>query len=211
MAILDISIPLQNGVVVWPGDRPLELRRLRHLERDGANVSELCLSSHTGTHVDPALHFVAGGRTADELPLDVLNGTADVADCSHVEQVITAADLEAAALPADCRRLLLRTRNSRFWAEEPPRFHEDYVGISADAAEWVVRRGIQLVGIDYLSIEPFRMPGHPVHRTLLGANVVVLETLDLSAVAAGRYQLLCLPLRVAGGDGAPTRAALAPL
>ena len=211
MAVIDISIPLQNGVVVWPGDRPLELRRLRNLEQDGANVSELCLSSHTGTHVDPSLHFVAGGRTVDQLPLDILNGPADVADLTHVEQVITAADLEAAALPADCRRLLLRTRNSRWWAEDPHTFHKDYVGISADAAAWVVRRGIQLVGIDYLSIEPFRMPGHPVHHTLLGANVIVLETLDLSAVAAGRYQLLCLPLRIAGGDGGPARAALATL
>lgn len=211
MAVIDISVPLQNGLVVWPGDRPVEVRRLRTLERDGANVSEICLSSHTGTHLDPARHFVAGGPTVDQLPLDVLNGPADVADFSYVERVITAADLEAARLPADCRRLLLRTRNSRFWAEEPHLFHEDYVGLSADGAEWIVRRGVQLVGIDYLSIEPYRTPGHPVHRALLGAGVIVLETLNLAQVAAGRYQLLCLPLRITEGDGAPARAALATL
>lgn len=211
MSIIDISVPLQNGLVVWPNDRPLEVRRLRSLEHDKANVSEICISSHSGTHVDPARHFLADGRTVDQLPLDILNGPADVADFCHVERMVTAADLDAAALPADCRRLLLRTTNSRFWAEEGRTFRTDYVGLSPDGAEWIVRRGIQLVGIDYLSVEPYRLPGHPVHKTLLQADVILLETLNLSAVSPGRYQLICLPLLIAGGDGAPARAALATL
>lgn len=208
MTSIDISVPLQSGMLVWPGDRPVEVRRVKTLERDGVNLSELCLGSHAGTHVDASLHFVAGGRTVDQLPLDVLTGPADVADLSGVEAAITPADLEAAHLPADCRRLLLRTRNSLYWERAADTFHEDYVALSADAAEWVVQRGIQLVGIDYLSIEPYHLPGHPVHRALLGAQVVVLETIDLSRVAAGRYHLSCLPLFVAGADGAPARAIL---
>lgn len=211
MHMIDISLPLRPGLVVWPGDRPVELRRLRSLEDDGANVSELCLSSHSGTHLDPSIHFVAGGRTADQLPLDVLIGPADVADLSAVERLITPADLEAARLPDDCQRLLLRTRNSLYWQRADDTFHPDYVALSAEGADWVLQRGIRLVGIDYLSIEPYKLPGHPVHQTLLQANVVVVETLNLAGVAAGRYQLYCLPLLIAGADGAPARAVLATL
>ncbi|HOR01628.1 MAG TPA: cyclase family protein [Anaerolineae bacterium] len=211
MHIIDISVALQHGLVVWPRERPLDVQRVSHVETGGANVSELCLSSHTGTHVDPPLHFVAGGRPVDQLPLDVLVGPADVLDLTHVSAAITAADLETARLPADCRRLLLHTRNSQHWERADTAFDEGYVGLAADAAAWVVARGIQLVGIDYLSIEPFNLPGHPVHHTLLQAQVVILETLNLTGVAAGRYQLLCLPLRIAGGDGAPARAVLATL
>lgn len=208
MTIIDISVPLRSSMVVWPGDRPVEVRRAKSLEEHGANISELCLGSHAGTHLDASLHFVAGGRTVDQLPLGVLTGPADVADLSGVESVITPRDLEAAALPADCRRLLLRTRNSLYWERAADVFHEDYVALSADAADWVVRRGIQLVGIDYLSIEPYHSQGHPVHRALLGAQVIIVETIDLSRVAAGRYQLSCLPLLIAGADGAPARAIL---
>lgn len=207
MSIIDISVPLQNGIVVWPGDVPLSLERRRFLERDGANVSVLNLSLHTGTHVDPPLHFVAGGATVDQLPLDALIGPADVIDLSGLD-LITAADLERQELPADCQRLLLRTRNSEYWARGDTVFHEDYVALSSDAAQWVVDRGLRLVGIDYLSIEPFRLPGHPIHQTLLRAGVVALETINLADVRPGRYQLVCLPLRIAGGDGSPARAVL---
>ncbi len=208
MHIIDISVPLRSGMVVWPGDPPLQVRPLSSLAKGGSNVSQLCLSNHTGTHVDPPLHFIAGGRTADQLPLAVLNGPADVIDLSGVERLITAADLQAARLPADCRRLLLHTRNSLHWERADDSFHEDYVALSADGADWVVQHGIELVGIDYLSIEPYNLPGHPVHHTLLEAGVVVLETINLAGVAAGRYNLSCLPLLLAGGDGAPARAVL---
>lgn len=207
MHLIDISVPLHNGMVVWPGDQPLSLERMRFLERDGANVSRLSLSLHTGTHVDPPAHFVRGGRTVDDLPLDVLVGPADVIDLSGVER-IAAADLEASPIPADCRRLLLRTRNSRYWALRDTAFHPDYVALLPDAAQWVIDRGIQLVGIDYLSIEARGLPGHPVHQALLEAGVIIVETLNLTCAAPGRYQLACVPLRIAGGDGAPARALL---
>ncbi len=208
MSYIDISVPLRIGQVVWPSDPPLSIERRRFLERDGANVSQLCMSLHSGTHVDPPIHFVAGGRTADRLSLDALNGPCDVVDLPDVAR-ITAADLERQHLPADCRRLLLRTRNSAYWTRGDTVFHEDYVALAPDGAHWVVERGIRLVGIDYLSIEPYHLPGHPVHTTLLAAGVISLETLNLSAVTPGRYRLLCLPLLVEGGDGAPTRAVLA--
>lgn len=207
MSVIDISVPLHNSQVVWPSEPPVHVERKRTIERDGANVSELCMSLHSGTHVDPPLHFVAGGRPADQLALDVLVGPADVVDLADLAR-ISAADLEARGLPADCRRVLLRTRNSQYWAQGDTTFHPDYVGLAEDAARWVVDRGIRLVGIDYLSVEPYRLPGHPVHRILLGAGVICLETINLSAVASGRYQLLCLPLLIAGGDGAPARAVL---
>lgn len=207
MSYIDISVPLRIGQVVWPSDPPLSIERRRFLERDGANVSQLCMSLHSGTHVDPPIHFVAGGRTADRLSLDALNGPCDVVDLPDVAR-ITAADLERQHLPADCRRLLLRTRNSAYWTRGDTVFHEDYVALAPDGAHWVVERGIRLVGIDYLSIEARGAPGHAVHRTLLGAGVVVVETLNLAAAAPGRYQLVCLPLFIPGGEAAPARALL---
>ncbi|MDI7274392.1 MAG: cyclase family protein [Anaerolineae bacterium] len=207
MPIIDISIPLSNSLVVWPSDPPLQVERRRFLERDGANVSQIVAGLHTGTHVDPPLHFIPGGATADQLPLEVLIGPADVVEFL-TEERIGAADLEAKGIPEDCQRLLLRTRNSLYWARGEAVFHPDYVGITTDAAAWIVERRIRLVGIDYLAIEPYKTPGHPVHRALLGAQVVILETIDLSAVTPGRYQLVCLPLRISGGDGAPARAVL---
>lgn len=207
MRVIDISVALRNGLVVWPSDAPVRIERKSFVERNGANVTEISLSSHTGTHVDPPLHFIAGGRSIDQLPPDLWVGPADVADFPGVER-ITAADLEHAGLPTDCRRLLLRTRNSQYWRQDDTTFHQDYAGISEDAAHWIVERGIRLIGIDYLSIEPYKMPGHPVHHTLLGAGLAILETINLSAVAPGRYQLICLPLLIAGGDGAPARALL---
>jgi len=207
MKIIDISVPLRQGMVVWPGDRPVEIRRLKSDEEGRSNVSELCLSDHTGTHVDPPLHYVPGGRPIDELPLDPFLGSADVVDFPGVDS-ITAADLERRGIPGDCRRLLLRTRNSDYWARGDNEFHKDYVSLSLDGAEWVVRRGVLLVGIDYLSIAPYGAQGAAVHRALLGAGVIALETVNLSGVSPGRYQLACLPLLIAGGDGAPTRAVL---
>ena len=207
MSIIDISVPLSSNLIVWPGDPPVRVEQRRFLEPDGANVSDLCLSLHSGTHVDPPLHFVAGAPAVDRLSLDALVGPAEVADFSTVD-LVTAADLESKGLPTDCRRLLLRTRNSYWWAAGDMAFHRDYVGISLDAARWIVDQGIRLVGIDYLSVEPYKLPGHPVHRALLEAQVIILETIDLSAVTPGRYHLTCLPLLVSGGDGGPARAVL---
>ena len=208
MSLIDISVPLNNSQVVWPSDPPIHVERKRFLERDGANVSQLSLSLHSGTHVDPPLHFVAGGRPNDQLDLEALVGPADVVAVPSAG-AITAADLRAASIPKDCTRLLLQTRNSAWWAAGDTQFHTDYVALAEDGAQWVVDHGLRLVGIDYLSIEPYKTPGHPIHRALLSAGVAVLETINLAGVVPGRYQLLCLPLLITGGDGAPARAVLA--
>jgi arylformamidase len=119
---------------------------------------------------------------------------------------ISAADLEAASIPREATRLLFKTPNSRFWDDDE--FHTDFVGLTGDGAQWLVARGFVLVGIDYLSIERFRSPEHEVHKTLLGANVVIVEGLDLRAVPPGVYTIACAPLKVVGADGAPARVFL---
>jgi arylformamidase len=166
---------------------------------DPADVSRLQLGTHTGTHVDPPAHFLPGGVTVDELPLDVLVGPAVVADLTGVPAIDPGA-LDGLDLPASTVRLLLKTGREAGVSA---------VGgaLTADGARWLVDRGVLLVGADTLSVEP-GTDAYPVHRLLLGAGVVIVEDLDLASVAAGPYQLVCLPLRIAGGDGAPARAVL---
>jgi arylformamidase len=192
--IIDISRPIGPDTPVWPGDPPVVVEPVARLEAgDPAGVSRLALGTHTGTHVDPPAHFIPGGATVDALALDVLVGPAVVADVIAAGPVDRAA-LESLALPDGTTRLLLKTG-------------ADCGALTADGAQWLVDRGVSLVGADTLSIEPETLD-YPVHRTLLGAGVVIVEGLDLRTVTPGPYQLVCLPLRIAGGDGAPARAVL---
>jgi arylformamidase len=172
---------------------------------DSANVSNLCLGSHTGTHVDAPQHFLQGAATVEALPLEALVGAADVLQLD-VDRDITAADLKVARLAPDARRLLLRTPNGRYWEENE--FHTDFIGLTVDAAAWVADRPFLLVGIDYLSIERFQSQDYAVHRLLLAAGIVIVEGLDLRGVAPGRYQMACAPLKVVGAEGAPARVFL---
>jgi arylformamidase len=207
--IIDISVGISPGLLTWPGDPPLEVRRTSSLEAgDAANVSEIRLGTHAGTHVDPPLHFLEGGPGADEIPLDVLVGDALVADLTGARAQIGPDELEALSLPEHVTRLLLRTSNTARWGGLPREFPEEYAALSPEGAEWMVSRGIRLVGTDFLSIEKRGTPGHPTHVTLLRSGVVIVEGLDLSGVEPGPYTLVCLPLKVVGGDGAPARAIL---
>lgn len=191
--IIDISRPIGPDTPVWPGDPPVVVEPVARV-RDGdpADVSRLGLGTHTGTHVDPPAHFFPGTGTVDALALDVLIGPVVVAQFSPGP--IDGAALEATALPAGSARLLLKTG-------------ADAGTVTPDGARWLVERGVRLVGADTLSIEP-ETDDYPVHRTLLGAGVVIVEGLDLAAVGPGSYQLVCLPLRIVDGDGAPARAVL---
>jgi arylformamidase len=157
--------------------------------------------------VDPPYHFIDDGATVDDLPLDVLIGDVLVADLRGIADPIGRDELDGLSLIDGTTRLLLRTDNSRFWAEARA-FPDGYVSLSSDGARWVVERGLRLIGIDFLSIEARGAPGHPTHRTLLEAGVVILEGLDLSRVEPGEYTLVCFPIKIADGDGAPTRAVL---
>ena len=191
--IIDISRPIGPDTPVWPGDPPVLIEPVARIEAgDPADVSRLVLGTHTGTHVDPPAHFLPGTGTVDVLPLDVLIGPAVVAHFPGGP--IDRAALESLSLPEGSTRLLLRTGG-------------DTGALTPDGARYLVERGVQLVGADTLSLEPDSRD-YPVHRILLGVNVVIVEGLDLSAVAPGSYQLVCLPLRIVGGDGAPARAVL---
>jgi arylformamidase len=208
MSWIDVSVPVASGMVVYEGDPQVRIERVSAIaDGDLADVSRVELGSHTGTHVDAPAHFLRGAPGADALPLDALIGPAVVVEAAGVEGDIDAAALGVLDLPADTERVLFRTRNARLW--ERGAFSPDYVGVAEDAARELVARGVRLVGIDYLSIAPSGDPA-PTHLTLLGAGVVVLEGLDLRAAEPGRYTLVCLPLRLAGADGAPARALLGP-
>ncbi|MBV9004673.1 MAG: cyclase family protein [Solirubrobacterales bacterium] len=206
---IDVSVPISDGMLHWPGNPPVSLRRVLAIEHgDGANVSELSLGVHTGTHVDAPMHFLPSGEDVRSLDLATVVGPARVV--AIVDPVsVTREELEAVR-PQPGERLLLRTVNSsRRWYEEP--FREEFVYVSADAARYLVECGVALVGVDYLSVGGFRVDGEATHHALLEAGVLVVEGLDLVHVEPGRYELVCLPLPLAGSDGAPARALLRPL
>ncbi|MGO8673155.1 MAG: cyclase family protein [Capsulimonadaceae bacterium] len=208
MKIHDISITTTSETVTWEGEeKGHTIEWLAEVGADSvASLSVQSFGSHTGTHLDAPRHFIEGGATVESLDLTALVGPADVAAIEG--DVVTAAALEAAALPADCRRLLLRTTNTSRGLIEHAEFHRDYVGIAPDAAVWIVDRGIRLVGIDYMSIGPYGPDNVKTHRILLGAGVVVVETLLLAGIEPGRYFLAALPPKIAGLEGTPCRAIL---
>jgi arylformamidase len=205
MPILDVSVPLDGRLPTWPGNPRFELAPVKRIA-DGAssNVSRLTLGTHSGTHIDAPWHMIDGAPTLDELPLAALVGPA------RVIAVDTGSAIEPRHVEADAlqgaTRVLFKTRNSEFWRSTE--FHSDFVFLSAPAAQALVEAGVQLVGVDYLSIEEYKKPGAPAHRTLLAARIVVVEGLDLSQAEPGVYELFCLPLRVTGADGAPARVLL---
>ncbi|TMF89677.1 MAG: cyclase family protein [Chloroflexi bacterium] len=207
MTVVDVTVPIRDAMTVYRGNPPVRIRPAMTLSKDGVNLSELCLGSHTGTHVDAPSHFIRGGAGADRLALDRFIGPAWVADLRRVKDGITADDLRKARIPAGSRRVLLRTSNSRWW--HPARaFRTDFVYLAPDGADWIVERGIDLVGIDYLSIEGYGIRGAPTHKRLLGAGIPILEGLDLFKVRSGRWQMAALPLRIVNGDAGLTRAVL---
>lgn len=207
MTIHDISLPISESLVVWPGDPPISITQVSHLDRgDHATVSRLEMGAHTGTHVDAPAHFVRGGAGVDTLDLDTLVGLALVAEARDAD-ALTADVLAELAIPLGAERVLFRTRNSDLWARGVQEFDKDFVAITEDGARWLIERSILLVGVDYLSVAPFGA-STPTHEMLLQAGCVVVEGLNLSGIRPGMYQLVCLPLKVEGADGAPTRAIL---
>jgi arylformamidase len=207
MTIYDISLAISESLVVWPGDPPVRITQPRHIDRgDRATVSRLEMSAHTGTHVDAPAHFVQGGAGVDALDLGALVGLALVAEAPDAD-TLTADVLAELAIPLGTERVLFRTRNSNLWAQGEREFREDFVAITEDGARWLIERGIRLVGVDYLSVGPFSALV-PTHEMLLQASIVLVEGLNLSGVRPGMYQLVCLPLKIVGADGAPARAIL---
>ncbi len=207
MTIRDISAPIHNGMHFWEGDPEPRVTRLQDHERgDEWTTSFLSICAHLGTHVDAPLHRVRGGGTVDAFDLETLVGRAYVAALPDVAHAITAEALDAAEIHVDAKRLLFKTRNGALWERDG--FQKDFVGLSESGAQWVVGRGIRLVGVDYLGADVYLTETAPAHDLLLKAGVIIVEGLQLSAVAAGWYTLVCLPIKVQGADGAPARAIL---
>ena len=208
--IYDVSVPLSSALPTYPGDPGIQINDWSKLANgDGANVSALNFGAHTGTHVDAPAHFIEGARKVDALCLDVLIGEADVV---HVPEELRVIDEEfvTANCAAGSERILFKTRNSAFWAGDFTDFRTDFTYLDVGAAQRLVQQGVRLIGIDYLSIEKFNSKDHEVHRVLLSQDVIILEGLNLTGVPAGKYELICLPLRLRShlGDGAPARAVL---
>lgn len=204
----DVSLPIAPAMPVWPGDPPIRIERVSSIKQGAEfNLSRLEMGTHTLTHVDAPRHFTEQGLPVDHLPLDILIGPALVVEPRPDGNLITATDLGQLGI-RNIQRLLIKTRNSDFWTGGPYDFEYDFVSLSKDAARWIVLNGIKLVGIDYLSIEAFDAREPEVHRTLLENGIIIVEGLNLSQVPEGRYQLICLPLKVRDGDGAPARVIL---
>jgi arylformamidase len=204
--IYDISVPIRSGGLVYPGNPEIEISLQQAVAKGaGANVSFVRFGSHTGTHADAARHFFDDGQTVDTIPLERLIGPALLLSFSDELRAVTAADLQKHDINGHTR-ILLRTRNSALLSQQ--QFVRDYTYLAPDGAQYLVDNGVELVGIDYLSIEQFHSGHHKTHRTLLERSVVILEGLDLSVPAPGEYELICLPLRIEGCDGAPARAVL---
>ena len=203
--LLDVSVLLAAGLPAYPGNPEFELQPIKRIAEGGSsNVSRLVMGTHTGTHVDAPKHFLDDGTTVDNLPLNLLIGRARVVEINH-RGGIGAKDFAAAGLREDLR-ILLKTPNSALWNSST--FHEDYAHVTEEGARYLVEQGVKVVGVDYLSVEQFRKPGAPAHRMLLSNGVIIIEGLNLAEAEAGMYEMYCLPLRVAGGDGAPARVVL---
>jgi arylformamidase len=210
MEIYDVSLPLSSATPTYPGDPGIEIKQWKALAHgDAANVSVLHFGLHSGTHVDAPAHFIEGGTKVDALPLEILVGEAEVVEVDEHIKVVDE-NFIAANCVRGSQRVLFKTRNSSFWNNPEEGFRVDYTYIDTAGARQLVNSGITLVGVDYLSVERFGTEHYETHRILLSNDIVILEGLDLRKVAAGLYELICLPLKVAGGsgDGAPARTIL---
>ncbi len=206
---IDISVPLYSGMVHWPDNPPVRLERVLDMDKgDVCHVSNLSLGVHTGTHMDAPFHFIREGEGIEALPLKASIGRARVLQIHNPER-ITVEELEPHQIRRG-ERVLFKTRNSPYaWNSDT--FVEDFVYLSQDAARYLAARQVRTVGVDYLSVGGFKVDGPETHQALLSAGVWVIEGLNLDAVEPGIYLLVCLPLKIMGGDGAPARAVVRPI
>jgi arylformamidase len=205
--IYDISLPVITNMPVWPGSQKFSLTWVKKEETDGVNESHISLNSHTGTHIDMPYHFMESGKRVGDILLNRLMGKAAVVEHFGAE-AIGIDFLSTVTLPAGCTKLLFKTRNSSCYSSGQDKFREDYIALSPAGAEWFVRNGIDLVGIDSLSIQSFTDKENLVHKMLLGNNIIILEGLCLRDVSRGVYELIVLPLNIPEAEAAPARAIL---
>jgi arylformamidase len=206
---IDVSIPLHTGMVCWPGNPAVEIERMLTIEGgDGCNVSRMSLGAHTGTHVDAPIHFLPEGIGVHAAPLEAMMGLARVIEIQDSVSIKVAELKTHHIQPGE--RILFKTLNSpRCWQTD--RFVDDFVYVSAAAAEYLASLPVQTVGVDYLSVGGFYADGQETHQALLSGGVWIIEGLNLTGVRPGNYQLICLPLRMTDADGAPARVLLSPI
>ncbi len=206
MKIYDVTLPIKNGMLVWPRDPGVNIDIKTTLEQHGARTSRFSFGSHTGTHIDAPNHFVKGTSGVDKIASEKLVGECLVVDLTNIQHPeITVGDIKNVRINRG-GRILFKTGNFKFLKKTI--FPDSYVSLSLEAAQWLVKKGVVLVGTDFLGIEKRKSPGHPVHTALLKAGIVIVEGLDLEKVPAGKYQIVCLPLRVVDADGSPARVIL---
>ena len=207
MNIYDVTLGIGTEMITWPGDPRVQIENISSISAGNSfNVSHLAMSVHTGTHVDAPHHIIDNGKTIDEIPISTLVGRAYVLELPEVD-LITAEVLMCNEISPRTKRILFKTRNSIEWDSNKGTFKKDYVALSSDAALYLVRKGIKLIGVDYLSVAPYD-DAESVHKILLDAGVVIIEGLNLTGIRQGRYTLYCLPLKIIGADGAPARVFL---
>jgi len=204
--IYDVSLPIKNNMLVWPGDPAVSIKQISSVEKQGVGKSEFFFSGHTGTHVDAPNHFVENGAGIDKIRLEKLYGACEVLDLTKIKhKEIIPSDLKTANIGKGSR-ILFKTGNYKYLFGS--KFPKSYVSLSKEGAEYLVKKKIYMVGTDFLGIEKRKNPGHPVHKTLLKNGIVNVEGLDLSNVPAGKYIIACMPLRVVDADGSPARVFL---
>jgi len=208
---INISLPLRNAMVHWPGNDPPRVELIHDVEKGArAPLWEITISSHTGTHIDAPRHFQPDGKTIDQMPLDTMIGPARVIEIKDTE-TIKPEELAAHNIQPG-ERILFKTRNSSK-AYQTDDFVEDYVYISTEAAHLLAEKKVSVVGLDYIAVGSYKDIENlkEVHETLFNGGAWIIEGLNLSEAKAGKYELICLPLILEGGDACPARAILRPL
>ncbi|OGR80342.1 MAG: arylformamidase [Elusimicrobia bacterium RIFCSPLOWO2_02_FULL_39_32] len=206
MATIDISIEIKNGMVHWPDNPPVSIKRILDLKRkDSCTLSLISMGSHTGTHMDAPVHFLKNGQGIDKMPLDAVLGKARVIEIKDPEAIKVKELIKYKIRSGE--RILFKTRNSKqCWKTNS--FIKNFVYISKEAAQFLGKLKVKTVGIDYLSVGGYAKNGVEIHRTLISSKIWIIEGLNLSKVKPGRYDLICLPLKILDGDGSPARAIL---
>ncbi|MBE0685445.1 MAG: cyclase family protein [Anaerolineaceae bacterium] len=208
MKIFDVTLPIKNFMPVWPGDPQVDNQLVSSMEEgEEANVTIIRMSAHTGTHIDAPIHFVKSGKAIEALDLNTLLGEVEVIEIDYRVKQIDVLLLEKFSRPQWPQRVIFKTNNSNLRLLEKDFFYQNFTALLPDAAEYLVQNGVKLVGIDYLSIAPFKN-GSETHIMLLQKDVIVIEGLNLSDVSAGIYDLIALPILLEGADGAPARVLL---
>ncbi len=203
-----MSVTIKSGMVHWPGDVPVQIKRINRIEKgDPNNLSAVSMGVHTGTHIDAPFHFIAKGITIEKLHLDALIGKVRVLEIKDKDS-ITVKELKRYRIKRG-ERIIFKTSNSRLWKNN--NFAKNFVYISTEAAKYLASLKIQTVGVDYLSVGGFHKNGSDVHKALLKAGICVIEGLNLANVKPGNYGLICLPIKILNSDGAPARALIRPL